>query len=223
MKTNYIIKHLFGSLLFFAIIFISAGRIDYAQGLAYVAIGLFMVVLNYTVLRIEPELQKERSKPGEDTKKWDKAILGISFLVTILMYIIAGLDSGRYRWSPDFHWSFYLLGAILTTLGQLLFLIAQKQNRFFSSTVRIQINRDQSVCDTGLYKIVRHPAYLGSIIQSIGFPFIFGSAWSTIPICAMIILLIIRTNLEDRTLKNELKGYLDYSEKTRCKIIPYVW
>jgi len=223
MKTNYIIKHLFGSLLFFAIIFISAGRIDYAQGLAYVAIGLFMVVLNYTVLRIEPELQKERSKPGEDTKKWDKAILGISFLVTILMYIIAGLDSGRYRWSPDFHWSFYLLGAILTTLGQLLFLIAQKQNRFFSSTVRIQINRDQSVCDTGLYKIVRHPAYLGSIIQSIGFPFIFGSVWSTIPICAMIILLIIRTNLEDRTLKNELKGYLDYSEKTRCKIIPYVW
>lgn len=223
MKTNYIIKHLFGSLLFFAIIFISAGRIDYAQGLAYVAIGLFMVVLNYTVLRIEPELQKERSKPEEDTKKWDKAILGISFLVTILMYIIAGLDSGRYRWSPDFHWSFYLLGAILTTLGQLLFLIAQKQNRFFSSTVRIQINRDQSVCDTGLYKIVRHPAYLGSIIQSIGFPFIFGSVWSTIPICAMIILLIIRTNLEDRTLKNELKGYLDYSEKTRCKIIPYVW
>lgn len=223
MKTNYIIKHLFGSLLFFAIIFISAGRIDYAQGLAYVAIGLFMVVLNYTVLRIEPELQKERSKPGEDTKKWDKAILGISFLVTILMYIIAGLDSGRYHWSPDFHWSFYLLGAILTTLGQLLFLIAQKQNRFFSSTVRIQINRDQSVCDTGLYKIVRHPAYLGSIIQSIGFPFIFGSVWSTIPICAMIILLIIRTNLEDRTLKNELKGYLDYSEKTRCKIIPYVW
>lgn len=223
MKTNYIIKHLFGSLLSFAIIFISAGRIDYAQGLAYVAIGLFMVVLNYTVLRIEPELQKERSKPGEDTKKWDKAILGISFLVTILMYIIAGLDSGRYRWSPDFHWSFYLLGAILTTLGQLLFLIAQKQNRFFSSTVRIQINRDQSVCDTGLYKIVRHPAYLGSIIQSIGFPFIFGSVWSTIPICAMIILLIIRTNLEDRTLKNELKGYLDYSEKTRCKIIPYVW
>ena len=64
---------------------------------------------------------------------------------------------------------------IFTALGQLLFLIAQKQNKFFSSTVRIQTDRDQTVCETGLYKIVRHPAYLGSIIQSLGFPLLFGS------------------------------------------------
>lgn len=187
------------------------------------SIGFLMVVLNYTVLRIDPDLLKERSKPGENTRKWDKAVLGITLLATISMYIIAGLDSGRYHWSPNFHWSFYLLGAILTALGQLLFLIAQKQNRFFSSTVRIQTDRDHAVCDTGLYKIVRHPAYLGSIIQSLGFPLIFGSLWSILPICAMIILLIIRTSLEDQTLKDELKGYLEYSEKTRYKIFPNVW
>jgi len=223
MKANYLIKHITGAFLFFTIIFISAGRIDYWQGLIYVIIGLIMFVLNYTVLRVDSELLNERSKPGEGTKKWDKTILGLSFLVTISMYITAGLDSGRYHWSPDFHWSIYLLGIILTILGQLLFLIAQKQNKFFSSTVRIQTNREHIVCETGLYKIVRHPAYMGSIVQSLGIPLLFGSLWSIIPICLSIILLITRTNLEDKTLKNELQGYLEYSNKTRYKIIPYVW
>jgi len=223
MRTNYLIKHFIGTFLFFIILFISAGRIDYWQGLIYVIIGLIMSLLNYTVLRIDPELLKERSKPGEGTKKWDKTILGLSFLITISMYVTAGIDSGRYHWSPDFHWSLYLMGIILTISGQLLFLIAQKQNKFFSSTVRIQTNREHIVCETGLYKIVRHPAYLGSIIQSLGFPLLFGSLWSIIPIFWLIILLITRTNLEDKTLKNELKGYPEYSDKTRYKIIPYVW
>jgi protein-S-isoprenylcysteine O-methyltransferase Ste14 len=223
MKPNYIIKHLFGSLLFFAIIFISAGRIDYAQGLAYVAIGLFMVVLNYTVLRIDTALQKERSKPGADTKKWDKQILGLSFLATIAMYVVAGLDSGRYHWSPDFHWSLYFAGGLATAIGQLLFLVAQKQNKFFSSTVRIQTDRNHSLCDTGLYKVVRHPAYLGSLIQTLGFPLLFGSLWSIIPVSISVVLLIIRTHLEDQTLINELTGYLEYTSKTRSRLIPNIW
>lgn len=223
MKTNYLFKHLFGSFLFFAILFVSAGRIDYWQGLIYVTIGLVMFMLNYTVLRIDPQLLSERSKPGEGTKNWDKTILGLSFLVTISMYIVAGLDSGRFHWSPDFHWSVYLIGIILTAIGQLLFLIAQKQNKFFSSTVRIQTNREHLVCETGLYRIVRHPAYLGSIIQSIGFPLFFGSFWSIIPIGLSIVLLVVRTHLEDKTLRNELRGYAAYCDKTQYKLIPYVW
>ena len=81
MKTNYLVKHFIGTFLFFAIIFISAGRINYWQGLIYVTIGLIMSLLNYTVLRIDSELLNERSKPGEGTKKWDKTILGLSFLL----------------------------------------------------------------------------------------------------------------------------------------------
>jgi len=223
MKAKYLIKQLVGTLIFFSILFISAGRINYWQGLIYVAIGLTMVLLNFTILRVDPELLKERSRPGENTKKWDKTILGLSFLYTISMYIIAGLDSGRFHWSPDFHWSIYIFGIMLTIAGQLLFLIAQKQNKFFSSIVRIQIDREHKVCETGLYKIVRHPAYMGSIIQSLGFPLLFGSLWSIIPISLLIVLFIIRTDLEDKTLKNELKGYPEYADKTRYKIIPYVW
>lgn len=223
MKSSYFIKHLLGSLLFFAVIFISAGRIDYPQGLAYVAIGLFMVTLNYTVLQIDADLQRERSKPGSDTKKWDKQILGMSFLATIAMYVVAGLDSGRYHWTMDLHWSLYVIGGFATALGQLLFLVAQKQNKFFSSTVRIQTDRNHTVCNTGLYKIVRHPAYLGSLIQTLGFPLMFGSKWSIIPVSISAILLVTRTLMEDRTLLNELDGYREYAAKTKSKLIPGIW
>lgn len=223
MKASYSLKLFSGTLIFFIVIFISAGRIAYWQGLVYVAIGLIMLLLNLTVLSIDHQLLKERSKPGEGAKKWDKTILGLSFLASISMYIIAGLDSGRYHWSGEFHWSIYLLGIILTIAGQLLFLIAQKQNRFFSSTVRIQTDREHVVCETGLYRVVRHPAYLGSIIQSAGFPLLFGSIWSIIPVFVLIVLFITRTWLEDKTLKNELKGYPEYTKKTRYRIVPYVW
>jgi len=223
MKTSYLIKHFVGTFVFFSILFISAGRLNYWQGLVYVIIGLVMAVLNYTVFRIDDDLLIERSKPGADTKQWDKAILGISFLLTICMYTTAGLDSGRYHWSPEFPWILVILGILLTASGQLLFLIAQKQNKFFSSTVRIQTDREHSVCQKGLYTVVRHPAYMGMIIQSAGFPLLLGSVWSIIPIGLSIIVILIRTNLEDKTLKTELKGYLEYSAKTRYKIIPYVW
>jgi protein-S-isoprenylcysteine O-methyltransferase Ste14 len=220
---NYIVKHLSVTIFLFLILFISAGRIDYWQGWIYVAIGLTMALISYTALRIDDELMNERSKPGQGTKKWDKPILGFLFLITIIMFITAGLDSGRYHWSPHFHSSLCVLGAILTIAGQLLFLIAQKQNKFFSSTVRIQTERDHTVCETGLYKVVRHPAYLGNLIQSLGFPLLFGSLWSTIPVTFSILLLIIRTSLEDKTLLNELKGYREYILKTRYRIIPYIW
>jgi protein-S-isoprenylcysteine O-methyltransferase Ste14 len=223
MKTSYFIKHFFGTFLFFLILFISAGRLVYWQGLIYVMISFVMLVLSYTILRIDSELLNERSKPGEGAKKWDKLLLGLSFPPAIFTYLIAGLDSGRYHWSPNFHWSIYLLGSILVIFGQLIFLIAQKQNRFFSSLVRIQTDRKHIVCDTGLYKFVRHPAYLGTIIQLVGFPLLIGSLWSILPTSFSIAIFIIRTQMEDKTLKNELSGYIEYTNKTRFKIIPYVW
>lgn len=223
MKANLFIKQVLGTLVFFAAIFISAGRFFYWQGLVYVLIGLFMLILNFTVLQVDSDLLRERSKPGEGAKNWDKLILGLSFLSTIGMYIVAGLDSGRFHWSPEFPWGIYGLGIILTMAGQLLFLIAQKQNKFFSSTVRIQTERGHTVCDTGLYKVVRHPAYLGSVLQTFGFPLFFGSLWSIIPVFISILLLVTRTYLEDKTLKNELTGYSEYALKNRFKLVPFVW
>ena len=146
----------------------------------------------------------------------------MSFLSTILIFISAGLDSGRYHPSPALNWDLCAPGIILTISGQLLFLVAQNKP-FFSSTVRIQKDRGQTVCDSGMYKIVRHPAYLGLVLQSAGFPLLFGSAWCIIPATLSIFLILTRTYLEDKTLKHALNGYLEYSEKTRYRLIPYIW
>jgi len=223
MKSGLFIKQFVGTLVFYAAIFISAGYFMYLPGLVYAAIGVVMIILNYSLLKPDPELAAERSKPGEGAKKWDKRVLGLSFLATISMYCVAGLDSGRFHWSPDFSWILFAAGIILTISGQLLFLIAQKQNRFFSSTARIQTDRGHTVCDTGLYSFVRHPAYMGSTIQAIGFPLLFGSLWRIIPVGCMIILQIVRTALEDKMLQNELEGYQAYASKTRYRLIPFVW
>ena len=223
MKTSYVVKQVAGSFIFFLLIFISAGKIGYWQGLVYVSTGILMTVLGYTVLKPDAELISERGKPGEGTKKWDKTILLLSFVVTIIMYTVAGLDSGRFHWSPDFHPGLIITGIVFTAAGQFLFLLAQKQNKFFSSTVRIQSERNHTVCDTGLYRFVRHPAYMGSIIQALGFPLLFGSLWSILPVALLILLFIVRTGLEDSTLLMELNGYSDYSKKTRYRIIPFVW
>lgn len=223
MKPGYIFKHVLGSIVFFAILFISAGTLNFPQGLLYVAIGLCMLILNYTWLRLDSELLNERSKPGADAKKWDKTILGITFLVTISLYIIAGLDSGRFHPSAQTgNWIIWL-GSFLTATGQFLFLLAQKQNRFFSSTVRIQTERNHTVCDSGLYNFVRHPAYLGSVIQTLGFPLLFSSGWSVLPTLILLILLIVRTYLEDKTLMLELEGYSAYAQRTRYRLIPFIW
>jgi len=223
MNVKLFIKQAAGTLVFFAVIFFSAGKFLYWPGIIYVVLGLVMLILSYTVLLPDRELLEERSKVHSDSKKWDKNILLLSFVATIAMYATAGFDSGRFHWSPGFHPALTATGVFLTAAGQFLFLLAQKQNRFFSSTVRIQYERDHTVCDSGLYRFVRHPAYMGNLIQYLGFPLLFGSVWSCIPVAFSVILLLIRTRLEDRTLLAELTGYRIYADRVGYRIVPFVW
>lgn len=223
MKTKYFIKTITTSLIFPVIIFITAGRIDYVQGYVFLFANLITALMNFWTIRKDIELMTERSKVDKDSKSWDKLILALSGVIYLISVVIAGLDSGRYKWSPDFHWSIYLIGVVLMIIGQMIFLTARKENKYFSSVVRIQKDRGQTVCDTGIYKFVRHPGYLGMIISLAAFPLLTGSIWSTIPIIITIILLIIRTYLEDEALKKELTGYADYVQKTRQRLIPKIW
>lgn len=165
----------------------------------------------------------ERSKPGKDIKQWDKALLGLSALMTIAMYIVAGLDSGRFQWSPHFKWYYCILGIIIMFTGQLLFLIAKSQNAFFSSVARIQSEREHTVCRTGLYAFIRHPGYLGLLLSLAGFPLLIGSLWSIIPTVIAVVLLIERTYLEDKMLVTELTGYNEYAQKTQYRLVPNIW
>jgi protein-S-isoprenylcysteine O-methyltransferase Ste14 len=217
------IKSLIGTLFFLLILFISAGRINYWQGWLYAAICIISVLLNSFALKNKNELAAERSEIKSGTKSWDKLILGLSAITLIITYIVAGSDSGRFHCSPEFHWSINAIGVVLIFSGEVIFLAAQRQNKFFSSVMRIQTDRGHTVCDTGIYKIMRHPAYFGTIITAIGIPLVLGSLWGFIPSIMSIILTLIRTSLEDKTLINELNGYREYSQKTRYRLFPFVW
>ncbi len=223
MKTiQLILKGLAVSLFLFLALFISAGRINYWQGWLYVSMNLFMTLMTVLASMGNTELMSERIKPGKGTKNWDKILLGISAPIYLIM-IILRFGFRTISLFTKSHWSLYILAIILTLFGHLIFLIAKRQNKFFSTVVRIQTERGHTVCDTGLYKIIRHPGYFGMIISTLGFPLLLGSLLSIIPVILSISILVIRTYLEDKTLINELKGYKEYSYKTRYKLIPEVW
>jgi protein-S-isoprenylcysteine O-methyltransferase Ste14 len=222
-KAKLFMKGFVTNLVFTAILFICAGRINYTQGWIFLSVNILTTLMNYFTIHQNSELIKERSKLGEGIKSWDKLLLGLSALIYVIIIVLAGFDSGRFQWTLNFNWHMCISGALLTVIGQILFLTARSQNNFFSTVVRIQKDRGHVVCDKGLYKIVRHPGYLGMIISLMGLPLITTSMWSIIPTLIAIILLLIRTSLEDKTLINELDGYVEYTKKTRHKLIPLVW
>jgi len=96
-------------------------------------------------------------------------------------------------------------------------------NAYFSTAVRIQSERGHTVCSRGPYRFVRHPGYVGFILQSLSAPFLLGSIWALIPGILAAVLMVIRTALEDRTLQAELPGYPEYVQNVRYRLVPGIW
>ncbi len=175
--------------------------------------------------RRHPGLLAERvyveKAPG--VKPWDKVLaplvgIGTSFLLVVP----AGLDH-RYGWSPGFPAPLNVLGFILIAAGYVLAAWASAENRFFSSMVRIQADRGHVVCDSGPYRIVRHPGYAGLVLSLPGIVLALGSTWTIIPAAATLSFIVIRTALEDRTLMEELSGYREYAQRVRYRLIPSIY
>ena len=135
------------------------------------------------------------------------------------LVIVAGLDH-RYAWSAAFPLWLNLLGLILIAIGYFFASWALAENRFFSGVVRIQADRGHVVCDTGPYRIVRHPGYAGNILALFGIVLAFSSLWTLIPAALALVIAVLRTALEDRTLQEELPGYRDYATRVRYRLSP---
>lgn len=161
---SYIVKTFVATLLFAAILFLSAGSLDSAPAWWYLWTTLITTLFNVVSIRGNDPLMKERSAPGDGTKEWDKKILAVSFLMSIAALVVGGLDSGRFFWSSPMPFWSSVVGASLMIVGNGIFLLARKQNAFFSSVARIQTERGHAVIDSGLYAIIRHPGYLGMFI-----------------------------------------------------------
>lgn len=209
-----------------AILFLAAGTIKWWEAWAYVGQGIVIMFVSRAFIIIKnPELALERAGAGqmESAKQWDKIIVPwITIYLPMISWVLAGLDK-RFGWSPDLPDTIQIIALAAIFLGGLFGSWAMIVNRFFSSHVRIQTDRGHTVVDSGPYRIMRHPGYAGGLLSWVSAPFFFSSYWVAIPTAAAIILNIVRTNLEDRTLQEELPGYKEYAKKVRYRLLPGIW
>ena len=173
-----------------------------------------------------PGLMAERERTllkASDVESWDK-ILGPLMAITLFfpLVIVAGLDH-RFGWSPVFPAWLNIIGIFLIALGYAFAAWALAENRFFSSLMRIQTDRGHVVCDSGPYRIVRHPGYAGNLLAMPGIVLALGSAWTLIPVGVALVVAVIRTALEDRTLQEELPGYREYTSRVGYRLFPGVY
>ncbi|PLX24173.1 MAG: isoprenylcysteine carboxyl methyltransferase [Marinilabiliales bacterium] len=172
-----------------------------------------------------PGLLAERSKFGkaQNVKRWDKVLAPLMAVsLSFPLFIVAGLDH-QFGWSSAFPTWLNILGFILIVLGYTFSGWAFTENRFFSAVVRIQTDRGHKVCDSGPYRIVRHPGYAGNVLAMPGIVLALDSLWTFVPVIVALIIAVIRTSLEDKTLQDELPGYRDYVRRVRYRLIPGIF
>jgi protein-S-isoprenylcysteine O-methyltransferase Ste14 len=205
------------------LIFCSYGGVAYWQGWVYFGLNLAVLAATNWVLRNEPGLIAERLRPGKGTRWWDKVYFAASTPLYFAAVILAGIDAGRTHWSRPVPVVLYAAAVAVYVLGQALILWAKKVNPFFSSVVRLQTDRGQTVCREGPYRFVRHPGYLAGILFGLATPIVLGSYWALIPQALAVALLVMRTGLEDRFLRKELLWYEEYTQAVRARLVPGVW
>lgn len=218
--------HIAGPIFIAVLFFLVAGRTDLNRAWLW-AIVTFLYYFGglAVILRVNPQLLNERGvwNKRKDTKKWDKVLLQIFGTVGLYFHtILMALDAGRFEWSLLNPW-FILPGMILYTGGFNLVYWAMAENTHFETTVRIQHDRNHRVISTGPYRIVRHPGYAGLILTNFGSTMILGSMYGFITAMATLVILGIRTSLEDRTLAAELEGYQDYRKIVKYRLLPFIW
>jgi len=205
------------------VLFVSAGRLDWPA--AWVLSLLYLCYLLAAVIwgtLKAPDLLAERSKRADNVKSWDRVIMAIYTLLLFIMLILAGLDVGRFEWST-MPLAAQLVGLIGLFPAAGMTSWAARANAYLSRMVRIQEDRGHQVVSTGPYQYVRHPMYVGVIILVLSIPLLLGSWWALVASGLIVILFVVRTSLEDRTLQDELPGYAEYAEKVRYRLLPGVW
>lgn len=211
-------------LVFMAVaLFWSAGRINWWQGWATIGVMLAWILgTGVVIFRTNPDLFAERLGPRKGSKTWDAIIMSLLGLAQLGRYIVSGLDQ-RHGWSSEFPLASQIVALFLCVLGYALVVWATYSNAYFSQIVRLQPERSQKVVTGGPYRFIRHPAYAGALLYELVVSILLGSWWSMIASATTVILLIIRTALEDQMLQTELPGYLDFVNQVRFRLMPGVW
>lgn len=203
---------------------IAAGEIKWIMPWVYLGLNVAVTLIGTALIaRSDPELLEERSQVKEGGKGWDQVLTNVFSWVTVpTAMLVAGLDR-RLGWTLNMLLALQIGGVVAGVLGFYLVMWAMASNSFFSTYVRIQTERGHEPVSDGPYRYVRHPGYIGFIATVLAIPVVLGSVWAFIPAGFGAVLMILRTALEDKTLQEELDGYREYAQKTRCRLLPGIW
>lgn len=205
------------------ILFLIAG--DWHWSGAWWFLGLQLInglLKGILLIAARPELQERRKKPGEGTQAWDKVLAPLMSASALIISLVAALG---YRFAGSWNVALWLriLAVVVATGGYLITLWAMRRNAFFEGSVRLQDDFDHQVVSDGPYRLVRHPGYLGVTLYNIAVPVVLGSVWGFVGVGLYFIILIWRTTLEDRFLRENLPGYDEFAQQTRWRLFPGIW
>jgi len=213
-------------LIFPLALFLLAGDWRWPEGwifsIAFCAISFAVVVYLYVK---DPALLNERfgSPIQKSQKSWDKILLVFFFLGFLGWFAIMPLDARRFHWSPAFPTWLEVLGFVLFVVAFMLLFGALKANTYAAPVIKMQKERGQKVVSTGLYGIVRHPMYSGGTLLFISGPLLLGSIYGLVVGVLMSITLALRSLGEEAMLKQELDGYIEYAQRVKWRLIPFVF
>jgi len=191
----------------------------------YAAIGVLGFFVSRTLAaRRHPDLLSERARGlrQEDAKAWDKVLAPAVALGAGSIPLVAGLDA-RFGWSPSFGLPIKVLALVVILAGYALSSYALIENRFFSGAVRLQTDRGHRVVSSGPYRWVRHPGYAGGLLAHLATPVFLDAGWAFVPALVIAILTVVRTELEDKALQEQLEGYREYARRVRYRLLPGLW
>jgi protein-S-isoprenylcysteine O-methyltransferase Ste14 len=215
-----LLARLFGGIFMFALLFfLPAGTWRYWQGWMYIGVLItpMLFVMAYFMKR-DPALLERRTRMREERReqRWIILFFGLSF---ILAFLLPGYDV-RYGWSNMPAWV-SIAAAVVMFLSYLLVFRTMQVNSYLSRVV--EVAEGQKVIDTDVYGIVRHPMYVGVVVLFLVSPIVLGSWWAVIPALLVIPLIAARIKDEETALEQELPGYVEYKQKVKYRLIPFVW
>ncbi len=207
----------FGSMLFFP-----AGTFDYWQAWVFLAVVVLAAWIPTIYLqRKNPVVLERRMRggPAAETRTAQKVVIAGLYLSLAAMVVVSVLDH-RFGWSPV-PTAICLVGDVLVAVGLGVVVLVIIQNSYAAATV--QVEAGQKVVSTGLYGLVRHPMYTGNVIMMVGIPLALGSYWGLVFVVPALIVLASRIRDEEKMLREELDGYLEYTQKVRYRLVPGMW
>lgn len=216
---NASIKFLCGLLIVGTLIFIPAGTFRYTGGWRLILIMFIPIFIMGIILYIKsPQLLKKRLD-GKEKETTQKGVVAFSAIIFLFGFILAGFDF-RFDWTsvPK---CITIIASILFLSGYGLYAEVTRENIYLSRTIKVEEN--QKVIDTGLYGIVRHPMYMATIFLFLTIPLILGSFISLIVFFGYPIIIAIRIINEEKILTEQLKGYSEYKQKVKYRLIPFIW